>query len=73
MMKIVLNEYDNGHVMKILREWTGLTQAQFGAAIGKSERTVQDYEAGKIRFSYALLQEVADQFGITLTAMKPEE
>jgi len=47
-MKVILNDYDRGTFIKIIREWTGLTQKEFAKVLGKCERTIQEYEAGTI-------------------------
>ena len=49
-MKIEFSEYDPKDIIRIIREWTELTQKDFGKSINKSERTIQDYEAGRRRY-----------------------
>ena len=49
-MKLIIrkNRYTKGDIMRIIREWTGLTQKQFAQDIGKSEGSVQKYEADEV-------------------------
>ena len=37
-LKICLSDYDPKDVIRIIREWTELTQKEFGKSIGKAER-----------------------------------
>lgn len=69
-MKVSLNNYDKGSFMKIVREWTGLTQTEFAKRIGKSARTVQEYEAGSTNYNIKILEKIAKEFDITITAEK---
>ena len=50
-MKVNLKDYGRGAFIKIIREWTGLTQKEFGKQIGRSERTIQEYEAGTTNYN----------------------
>jgi transcriptional regulator with XRE-family HTH domain len=69
-MKFKLNDYSRGEVMKILREWTELTQHEFGKRIGKSKPSVQDYELGKTNYGIDVLNKIADEFGFIITVEK---
>lgn len=69
-MKVCLNDYDSGTFIKIIREWTGLTQVEFAKKINKSVRTVQDYEAGKIMYDIETIIKIAKEFNITIVAEK---
>jgi transcriptional regulator with XRE-family HTH domain len=69
-MRVCLNDYDSGSFIKIIREWTGLTQTEFGARIGKSERTVQEYESGKINYDIKVLNKISKEFNIDIVAEK---
>lgn len=35
-MKVKLNDYDAGTFIKVIREWTGLTQKEFAKVLGRS-------------------------------------
>lgn len=58
-MKISLNDYEPKDVIRIIREWTELTQKEFGKSINKHERTIQDYEAGRKRYYTETLKLIA--------------
>lgn len=49
-MTISLGDYEPKDIIYIIREWTGLSQANFGKSINKSRRMIQEYEAGKSRY-----------------------
>ena len=69
-MKIIANEYEEKHIMKILREWTELTQDEFGKSLGMSGMTIQGYERGIRRYTFETLMKIAKQFGYTITIEK---
>ncbi len=69
-MKVDLKEYGRGAFIKIIREWTGLTQKEFGKTIGKSERTIQEYEAGTTNYNIRTLEKIAKTFDISILATK---
>lgn len=69
-MKLKLNDYSNSEFIKILREWTELTQEQFGKKIGKSGQTIADYESGKTKYNIATLRKISEEFDIEIIARK---
>ena len=69
-MKVNLKDYGKGIFIKIIREWSGLTQKEFGKLINKSERTIQGYESGKINYKISLLEELTKKLNITIIAEK---
>lgn len=69
-MKINLSDYEPKDVIRIIREWTGLTQKEFGKSIGKAERTIQDYEAGKCRYYIDTLYTIAKVHNIKIIISK---
>ncbi len=69
-MKVMFDEYEPKEVIRFIREWTGLTQKQFGDSIGKSERTIQDYESGRRRYYADTLKMVCKVHGIKITIEK---
>lgn len=40
-MKLVANNYDANEIMRILREWTGLTQAELAEFLNKDKSTIR--------------------------------
>lgn len=69
-MKIKANDYSKGEIIKILREWTGLTQEEFGKSIGKSKPSVQAYELDKVNYGIETLLKIAKKYGVTITIEK---
>ena len=69
-MKINLKECDSGEFIKILREWSGLTQEEFAEILDKSTRTIQDYEAGVINYKIDILKKIINKTNINIFAEK---
>ncbi len=69
-MKIRLNDYSAADFIRVVREWTNLTQKEFGKRIGKAERTIQAYEAGEYCYNVATLKRICKEFGIEIFATK---
>lgn len=69
-MKVNLKDYGSGNFIRIIREWTGLTQKEFAERISKSERTIQEYEAGTINYNIKVLRIIEKEFDIEFTAEK---
>ena len=51
-MRLVANKYTEAEVMKIMREWTGKKQKDFGKDLGLSRMTVQGYERGIRKYTF---------------------
>jgi len=58
-----------GEKIKEHRKKLGLSQTQFGEAIGKNLRTIQKYEKGEIDLSFANLNEIARVLGVPSTEL----
>ena len=56
--------------MKIIREWTELTQKEFGKSIGKAERTIQGLELGETGYSIKALLKIAKVHNLEITIEK---
>lgn len=69
-MKVNLKDYGRGAFIRIIREWTGLTQKDFGKAIDRSERTIQEYEAGTTNYNIRTLEKIIETFNISIIAEK---
>lgn len=69
-MKVKLNDYDSGSFIRIIREWTGLTQKEFAKVLGRSERQIQVYELGTSNYNIKTLEKIAKEFDITIIAEK---
>jgi len=59
-----------GERIKRLRKFLGLTQKEFGTRIGKSLRTIQDWEAGKSSIPDHTLRFVSSTFGVSYEWLK---
>ena len=69
-MKVRLNDYNSGSFIRIIREWTGLTQKEFAEVLGKSVRQIQGYESGTTNYNIKTLEKIADEFKISIIAEK---
>lgn len=69
-MRVNLKDYGRAAFIRIIREWTGLTQKEFGKAIGRSERTIQEYEAGTTNYNVRTLEKIIEIFNISIIAEK---
>lgn len=69
-MKLVASNYNQGEIMKIIREWTELTQAQFARELDVSESTVSKYEQNLRDYSMSTLLKIAQKFDIEITFEK---
>lgn len=60
-MKIICNDYTPNEIIKIIREYLGLTQKAFGDMINKSNKCIQYYEYGLRNYDFELLLNIAKQ------------
>lgn len=63
-MKINLSEYSQGDIIKIIREWTDLTQKEFAKKMDKSTRTIEQYEAGSVNYNIEFLMKLMNNFDL---------
>lgn len=66
-MVINFNNYEPNEIIRFIREYTGLTQKEFGKSINKSERTIQDYESGRRRYYVETLKLISKIHNIKIT------
>lgn len=69
-MRVNLKDYNKGEFIRIIREWTGLTQKEFGELIDKKERTIQDYEANLVNYGVDVFEKIIEKTNINLIAEK---
>lgn len=69
-MKMIVNNYEPKDIIKIIREWTELTQKDFGKSINRSLRGIQDYEAGRRCYNINTLLDIAEKHNLTITIEK---
>lgn len=69
-MKFNIKDYDRGDAIRIIREWTNLTQKDFAKRIGKSKRTIEQYEAGTVNYGIDVLKTISKEFNIDIMIEK---
>ncbi len=69
-MKIIANDYNEKDIMRILREWSGKKQSDFGKSIDLSGMTIQGYERGIRKYKFETLMKIAKKYGYTITIEK---
>lgn len=69
-MKIKANDYNAGEIIKIIREWTELSQKDFGKSIHRSRDSINSIENGRNRVFLETLLEIAKTHDITITIEK---
>lgn len=69
-MKFNLNEYEPKEIIKIIREWTELTQKEFGKTINKNAKTIQHYELGDRNYNIVTFLKIAKQHNLIITVEK---
>ena len=70
MMRLNMKDYTKGEAIRIIREWTNLTQKDFAKRIGKSKRTIEQYEAGTVNYGVEVLKTIAKEFDIDIRIEK---
>lgn len=72
-MKFEANKYDAKDIMRIIREWTELTQEEFGESIGKRGRAwSRNIENGYTRVYFEDFLKIIKKYGITVTIEKKQ-
>lgn len=69
-LQLKANDYEPNEVVRIIREWTELTQEEFAKSINRKERTIEDYEYGRINFSYAIFLTMCKKHDIEIILRK---
>lgn len=69
-MQLKANNYEPHEVVKIIREWSELTQQDFAKSIDRKERTIEDYEYGRINFSYSIFLKMCQVHDIEIILRK---
>ena len=71
-MKFKANEYSKGDIIKFIRQWTNLTQKDFAKKVGKSKRTIEDYESGTTNYNIQFLKDIANKFNLEIIICKKQ-
>ena len=69
-MRLKANDYTPNDIIKIIREWTELTQSEFGKTIGKSHGSIKKYEQGERNFSFETFMKICKVHNIKVTLEK---
>lgn len=72
-MKIIANEYSPNEIIRIIREWTELTQKEFGKTIHRSEKGIQAFELGIRNYDMKTLIQIANTHGLKITIEKEDK
>lgn len=65
-MQLIASKYKQKEIIKIIREWTELTQEEFAKSINLSKKAIESYEYGKNNVSLALLLEICEKYNIEI-------
>lgn len=69
-MEIRVRDYKTSEVMKMIREWTELTQHEFALSLQKSTSTIQSYEIGRRKYTLDTLVEIAKMYDLDIIIRK---
>ncbi len=58
--------YDSRHTVAVLRKIAGLSQGELAAMVGRSKRTIQAIEIGRLKLSEDLAVKIAHETGVTV-------
>lgn len=72
-MKIIANNYTPGENIRIIREWTELTQTEFGKTIDRGRDAIAKIENDKNKISFNKLLEIAKKHKLIITIEKLEK
>ena len=69
-MKLKANDYKANEVMKIIREWTTLSQEKFAKEVGRSRNSINNIENDRNRIFLNDFLDICDKFDIVVTLEK---
>ena len=69
-MKFLANEYEPKEICKIIREWTSLTQKEFGKSVHRSDRSIRMLESGQSHLTVETLLNIAKAHNIKIIIEK---
>ena len=72
-MKFIANNYSQGEIIRIIREWTELTQKEFGKKMHRSEKGIQAFELETRNCDVKTLIQMATTFGLKIIIEKEEK
>ena len=65
-MKINANKYEANEIMKIIREWTNLSQEKFAKELGRSRNGINNIEHNRNRIYLNDFLDICEKFKITM-------
>ena len=65
-MKIKANDYKANEIIKMIREYAGLTQKEFGKKINRTRSAIQYYEYGLRNYDTELLLAIAKAYDLDI-------
>ena len=69
-MRIKANDYEANEVMKIIREWTTLSQQKFADELGRSRNGINNIENNRNKIYLNDFLKICDKFDITIILEK---
>jgi DNA-binding XRE family transcriptional regulator len=72
-VKIIANDYEPKEIIRVIREWSELTQKEFGKTIHRSEKGIQAFELGTRNYDMRTLIQIAKVHGLKITIEKKEK
>lgn len=66
-MKINVKDYKNNDIIRMLREYSNMTQKDLAKKLDKSVRTVQRYEAGDINIDLKVVRQICEFCDLMIT------
>lgn len=69
-MQMKANDFKPKEIIKFIREWTELTQADFAKSIRRSRKTIEGYEYGTINVSLATFLKICKEHDIEVIVRK---
>lgn len=70
IVKIIANDYEPKEIIRVIRDWTELTQKEFGKTIHRSEKGIQAFELGTRNYDVRTLIQIANVHGLKITIEK---
>ncbi len=70
MRQIKAHDYETWEIIRFIREWTELTQRDFGNSINRAAKTIADYECGRCNVNLKLFLEMCKVHGIEVIIRK---
>ena len=66
-MKINANDYRSNEIIKMIREYKGKTQTEFGKDFKLTRSAIQNYEYGYRNYNLEFLQKVCKKYDLVIT------